>query len=145
MFANPVKEIETLYDSMKSYIDILSRPGENLLEGFNSGLYDISMNILSSSKGKIIFEANGREINLDLDGQMITSGDLEINYQTEDAKMNVRLLVDKKSIEVYLNDGEIYIPLKIDGRIESESISLTSDSPVNIQELKIRTLRSIWN
>ncbi len=145
MFANPVNEIETLYDSMKSYIDILYRPGENLLEGFNSGLYDISMNILSSSKGKIIFEANGREINLDLDGQKIISGDLEINYQTKDAEMNVRLLVDKKSIEVYLNDGEIYIPLKIDGKIESESISLTSDSPVNIQELKIRTLRSIWN
>ena len=59
--------------------------------------------------------------------------------------MNVRLLVDKKSIEVYLNDGEIYIPLKIDGKIDSESISLTSDTPVNIQELKIRTLRSIWN
>ncbi len=145
MFANPVNEIEKLYDSMKSYTDIYSQPGENLLVGFNSGLYDISMDVLSSSQGNIIFEANGREINFDLDLQTIASEDLEINYQIKDAEMNIRLLVDIKSIELYLNDGEIYIPLRIDGKIELESISLTSDTPVNIQELKIRTLRSIWN
>ena len=70
---------------------------------------------------------------------------MEIDYQSRDAEMNIRLLVDKKSIEVYLNDGEIYIPLKIDGKIESESVSLTSDTPLRIQELKVRILRSIWN
>ena len=145
MFANPVNEIEKLYDSIKSYKNIHSQPGEDLLEGFNNGAYDISMNVSSSSKGNIIFEANGRKINFDLDRQMITSGDLEITYQSKDAEMNVRLLVDKKSIEVYLNDGEIYIPLKIDGKIESESVSLTSDTPLRIQELKVRILRSIWN
>ena len=130
MFANPVNEIEKLYDSIKSYVDIHFQPGEDLLEGFNNGAYDMSMNVSSSSKGTIIFEANGRKINFDLDRQMITSGDLEITYQSKDAEMNVRLLVDKKSIEVYLNDGEIYIPLKIDGKIDSESISLTSDTEI---------------
>ena len=145
MFANPVNEIEKLYDSIKSYKNIHSQPGEDLLEGFNKGAYDISMSVASYSKGNILFEANGREINFNLDRRMITSGDLEIYYQSKDAEMNFRLLVDKKSIEVYLNDGEIYIPLKIDGKIESESISLTSDTLVHVQELKIRILRSIWN
>ena len=145
MFANPVNEIEKLYDSIKSYVDIHSQPGEDLLEGFNNGAYDISMSVSSCSKGNIVFEANGREINFNLYRQIITSGDLEIDYQSRDAEMNIRLLVDKKSIEVYLNDGEIYIPLKIDGKIESESVSLTSDTPLRIQELKVRILRSIWN
>jgi sucrose-6-phosphate hydrolase SacC (GH32 family) len=145
MFANPVNELEKLYDSMKSYTDIRSQPGEDLLECFNSGSYDISMDVSSSSQGNIIFEANGREINFDLDRQTITSGDLEIDYQSKNFEMNVRLLVDIKTIEVYLNDGEINMPLRIDGKIDSESISLTSDMPVNIQELKVRTLRSVWN
>ena len=130
---------------MKSYTDIRSQPGEDLLECFNSGSCDISMDVSSSSQGNIIFEANGREINFDLDRQTITSGDLEIDYQSKNFEMNVRLLVDIKTIEVYLNDGEINMPLRIDGKIDSESISLTSDLSVNIQELKVRTLRSVWN
>ena len=109
MFANPVNEIEKLYDSIKSYKNIHSQPGEDLLEGFNNGAYDISMNVSSSSKGNIIFEANGRKINFDLDRQMITSEDLEIDYQSKDTEMNARLLVDKKSIEVYLNLSLIHI------------------------------------
>ncbi len=145
IFANPVNEIEKLYDSVKSYSDIEILPDEDLLEGFNSGSYDIEINMSSSSQGKILFKANGREIKIDLDRQKIMSGDLEIDYQNRNAEINVRLLVDIKSIEVFLDNGKIYMPLRIDGKIESESISLTSDSPLNINELKIRTLRSIWN
>lgn len=143
MFANPVNEIEKLYDSVNSHTDIEILPGEDLLKGFNSGSYDITMDV-SGSQGNILFKANGREINFDLDRQKVISGDLEIEYQIAESAMNIRLLVDIKSIEVYLNNGEIYAPLRIDGEIESESISLTSDTPVNIQELKIRTLRSVW-
>lgn len=146
MYANPVKEIEQLYNKVIERKDIQTSPGENLLEDYPGGSYDVEIIMPSRTKAKIQFEANGKEIIFDLYEQKIFSDDIEVDIpQNDNSECNVRFLVDVKSIEVFFNDGELYIPLRIEGNVDIQSISVTTDEVINIHSLKVRTLNSIWN
>jgi sucrose-6-phosphate hydrolase SacC (GH32 family) len=146
MYANPVREIEQLYDKVNERMDIQISPGDNLLEDYPGGSYDVEIDMPSRIKAKIQFEASGKEIIFDLYEQKIFSDDIEINFpQNDSSELNLRLLVDIKSIEIFVNNGEYYIPLRIEGNADTQSISLTTDEVINIQSLKVRTLNSIWN
>jgi fructan beta-fructosidase len=146
MYANPVKEIEQLYSKVIERNNIQTSPGDNLLEDYPGGSYDVEIIMPSRIKAKIQFEANGKEIIFDIYEQKIISDDIEIVIPHKgNSEWNVRLLVDVKSIELFFNDGEIYVPLRIEGNVDTQSISVTTDEVIIIHSLKVRTLNSIWS
>jgi sucrose-6-phosphate hydrolase SacC (GH32 family) len=57
----------------------------------------------------------------------------------------MRILVDRVSIEIFANDGRIYMPVRAIPEKDERTLEVfTKGGIVKIRSLKLRELKSIW-
>jgi fructan beta-fructosidase len=62
-----------------------------------------------------------------------------------DGKIRLRILVDRTSIEIFGNDGGIYMPIGVIPPGENRSLEVFSKGGgVKVNSLKVYELRSVW-
>ena len=145
MYAYPVREIENLYSSEESWSDLLIEPGQNILSEVSGELFDILAEIEIGNSGEFGFVINGTEIKYDNENHLLTCNEEAAPLSAEDDAIGLRLLVDRSTIEIFANDGRIYMPIRT-YREEGESgLELyVKDNDVFVRTMKVRHLKSIW-
>jgi fructan beta-fructosidase len=160
MCPTPIREIEKLYASEKVFKDKKVEPGSNLLSGFEGDLFDIEAEIEIFEAERIGFRIRGIEVVWDSDAETVTSG--WVTYDTkemavttgeksarlaaDDGRIRLRILVDRASIEVFANDGEVYMPMDAlpeDGQAKTLEL-FTEGGTARVRSLAVRELESIW-
>jgi fructan beta-fructosidase len=145
MFANPVREIEKLYKNKHSFNNEKLVPGNNPLSQINGELFDITAEIAIGNAAQIAFEIRGVPV-------MYNVKDKSISVKTETApcipkngKIKLRLLVDRTSIEIFINDGEYYMPMGSIPDDGDKSLKLfTEGGTAQIVKLDVNELNSAW-
>jgi fructan beta-fructosidase len=62
-----------------------------------------------------------------------------------DGKIGLRILVDRPSIEIYANNGRIYMPMQAVRDLDNKSLKIyTKGGSAEIEELTIYEIESIW-
>ncbi|MEN6424324.1 MAG: GH32 C-terminal domain-containing protein, partial [Phycisphaerales bacterium] len=62
-----------------------------------------------------------------------------------DGVIRLELLVDRTSIEVFANDGQVYMPMAVTGPQDSQSLRiLATGGPGKVESLESHRLRSAW-
>ncbi len=144
LFKWPVKEIESLY-----------LPDRNQsIEEIRGELFDISMEFIPGShfliKGDVhqmILTVRGFPITYQSEGATgaIMAWDRRVSVVPKEGKVRLRILVDRTSIEIFINDGETVMSGPFLPPDVSTGISFfTSRDDTKIPELQIRTLKSAW-
>jgi hypothetical protein len=125
----PVKEIELLRARTHAWSDVPLRPGENPLAALKHDLYDMEAEIVRGGAHEVGFHIFGTEVKL----------------PASDGRIKLRMLVDRTSIEWFLNDGQeshafCYLPAAGSKPLELYA----KGGEARIVSLMVYELRSAW-
>lgn len=145
MFANPVKEIEKLYKKEHSFNNVELVPGKNPISNINGDLFDITAEFVVGTATQIGFEIRGVPVVCNVKTKTISVKNKIAPCIEKDDNIKLRLLVDRTSIEIFINDGEYYIPM---GSIpDDNNLSLkvfAEGGKAQIIKLNVNELNSAW-
>lgn len=141
LFTYPVKEIEKLHSKKHVFENVMIN--EVILEDLDSELLDINTEIELLSADSITIDIYGVTITYDTKDQKLICLDKAAPMKAMDGKIQLRILVDRSSIEIYGNNGRVFMPMGVIS--ENDNLKLYSTgSSTRIISLKISELKSIW-
>jgi len=156
MFAYPVEEIENIHGKKHQWKHKDLKPGQNLLEDVKGNLFDINAEIVLDDAEEVGFEINGFRVSYNVEdkqliagkgeeGDEFSSGETTAELAPVDGKIDLRILVDRPSIEIYANNGRIYMPMQAVRDLDNKSLKIYSKGGnAHIEELTIYEIESIW-
>jgi sucrose-6-phosphate hydrolase SacC (GH32 family) len=145
MFPYPVKEIVNLYTKKYSWSDVQLLEGENILSAVSGELFDINAEFIIGEGKEFGFVIHGKQIRYNRDNLQLTCGNLIAKLSPVDGKIRMRILVDRVSIEIFANNGRIYMPVSAIPTQDEKGINVyTSGGNTTASSIKINELRSIW-
>jgi levanase/fructan beta-fructosidase len=139
IFRQPIKEIASLHDRHDSWTNRTLRANETLRLEPSGQLFHIKARLEIPEGAKLTFNLRG--VPVILTAKTIESGASPATAR--DRVKTVEVLVDRASIEAFINDGEIsstrfVLPSETGLSVRAEGGSVT------IQLLDIYPLKSIW-
>jgi sucrose-6-phosphate hydrolase SacC (GH32 family) len=153
LFAQPVQEIERLHGRQRAWVNRRLSPGENPLSGIEGDLFDIRAEFevgaqaLSSAEPSTEFGivTRGTAITYDVRQQLLTCKGAKGTLKPVGGKIRLQILVDRTFIEVFGNDGRVYIPVGALLPEDNRTLELfTRGGDVWLNSVEVNELASIW-
>jgi len=132
------------------------KPGKNPLEDVKGNLFDIEAEIDVRGAEEVGFEINGFPVSYNVkdksltadkgeEGDEFSSGETMAKLSPVDGKINLRILVDRPSIEIYANKGRVYMPMQAVRDLSNKSLKIyAKGGNAHIEELTVYEIKSIW-
>jgi sucrose-6-phosphate hydrolase SacC (GH32 family) len=144
----PVGEISGIYGDSFSMVNLTLKPGENPLSKLEGELFDIQLavDIANSDCSEIVLNLKGNTVKYDIPRKMIYSCGSSAPLEARDGRIELRILVDRLSIETFGNRGEVSITNIAYQAQTSPHLAIESiGGKALIPMLKVHKLNSIWN
>ena len=143
----PVREIEKLHADAFLLNNRILKPGENPLAAIKGDTFDISVEVdlSKSSCDEFVFNVRGNRVAYNVVEQQLDSCGSRAELKPRSGKLQLRILVDRMSVECFGNQGEVSITNVARAQDSDPPLSLrTLGGDVFIQSLAVHELRSIW-
>jgi fructan beta-fructosidase len=145
LYAEPVKEIEVLRTDSLSRRNLTIPPGETIIEEVRDTLLDIEVCFQAGETGSFGLVLRGIPVLYDAKKKELTCHDKTAPMMPMDGKIALRLLVDRLSIEIFGNGGQIYMPMGMVMEEDPVPMAITATgAPAQVESLDVHTLRSAW-
>ena len=146
MFAEPVKEIELLHDKRHAWKgESLSEGSKNLLDGITGDLFHIRAEIEVGDAGKVGFRIRGGEVVYLPKAQQLVGLGGKAKVAPVKGRIRLEILVDRLSVEIFANDGRMYMPMRFLPPDDDRSLAtVCTGGSAKIVSLEVHTLRSAW-
>ena len=146
LFSMPAMEIVTVrckYHEWKE-INLSSIPFK--LEGQSGGLYDLSIEIIPDGDACTVIKIGGSvEISYDSGKNVFSCRGMDVKLPNQNTTFTVRLVIDRTSLEIFVNGGEAHMPLtEIWKDLEPEIEISTRSGKAQIFSIELFELESIW-
>ena len=116
-----------------------------ILSNIKGELFDIKAEFVCEGSEEFGFVINGIPIVYNVQKNLLTGGENKAPLKPESGKIRMRILVDRVSIELYANDGRIYMPIRAYPDKGKKGLKLFSKHKnILISKLKIYKIKSIW-
>ncbi len=146
LFTNPVREIELIYGKKHTWTDEQLQPGQNLLSNLTGEFFDIDAEFVVADAAEFGFVIRGVPVVYNVVESQLSSDYLEAFLEPQDGKIQLRLLVDRLSIEVFANNGRVYMPIRALHMEDEQGLEIfTEGGSTNISSLTVHEPNSIWN
>lgn len=135
----PIKELEMLHGKPTTFGERVLTDGETMPLAAKGDLYRLKAEVDISAGATLVFLLRGESVALS--AKDLTSGDA--HGKVRDRVRTVEILLDRASIETYVNEGELSstryaLP-------KGEGLSLKADGgQVTIRSLTLTPLKSVW-
>lgn len=142
--ALPVHELDALRGAAHQWKDLTVNPGENPLARLTGGLWDVVAEIEPGPAKEVGFRAGGRVVCYR--DKALHNGDASVPAQLHNGRLTLRMLVDRASIEVFANTGEVVLPacsLPEDGKPALELYA--NGGAARVVALDVYPLSTIWS
>jgi len=142
---NPVKELASLRGRAHAIKPQTLQPGENPLAGLNGELFDAVAEISVGDAKEIGFNLRGVAVRYDVEKQELSCLDRKAALKPLDGKIRLRLLVDRTSVDIFGNDGALYMPMgMIIPAVKTDLELYAKGGSARIDSLKVYDLKSAW-
>ncbi len=147
LFAWPIKEIESLYADTRRFDEITLAPEGTVLPGVGGDLFDISAAFVAGADTEELgLKIRGVPVAFNVKANLLSCGDRSAPLKPEGGKVSLRLLVDRVSLEIFANDGRVYMPMAIIPKDGDRSIALfAKGGGVKLTALTVHTLKPAWD
>ncbi|WP_158275330.1 glycoside hydrolase family 32 protein [Pedobacter sp. HMWF019] len=133
LMASPIKEIENLHASSRTWASLSWEKANQQLEAIKPGPLHITFRADFSRAQFLKLFYQGREI---------------VNLMAKDfpkLENDIDILIDKTVMEVFINDGVHYIVRKLDQTANMTALRFQADdASMMIKNLKVHQMKSIW-
>ena len=145
MFAEPVGEIEKLHRKKHSLKNKTLEPNRNLLSGIRGELFHICAQFSSFEADEFGLVVRGVPVVYSPANNRISCKDKNAELKPENGKIRLEILVDKTSIEIFANDGRVYMPIGTILPADNTILELfTKKGNTQLDSLDVYELRSAW-
>jgi len=145
MFAEPIREIENIHGSKHTWKKMAVQDGEKQLSKPSGELFHIKSRFLPGDAKEFGFVIRGTRITYNVEKSQLTCRDRKAVLKPVDGKIDLELLVDRNSIEIFANSGRVYMPIGGILPEDDKSVKLFSEGgTTNLEKLDVWELNSIW-
>ncbi len=144
---NPIREIESLRGDGFSIRDAVLRPGENRLEKRAGDLWEVHLSLTPEKARSIELAFLGQTVRYDVATKTLhgpSGGTMKLRGGPG-GRIDLCLLIDRTSIEIFADSGENVLSSCFIPDQEKQDLSLSAEGgPARIERLEVWPLRSIW-
>jgi fructan beta-fructosidase len=145
MFAYPIKEIKSIHGTEHAWTDVQLKPGQNILTGVGGELFDIDAKFDVGDADEFGFLINGYSVKYNVEKNELSCGRPKAELKPIDGKVRLRILVDRVSIEVFANEGRVYMPIRAIPQPDERGLEVfTKGGKTKLENLEIYELKSVW-
>ncbi len=144
VFVQPVDEISSLRKCSTHLSDLNLEDKTQSLTEVVGTLLDIDLEIKLESAQEVGIEIGTTELVYNVADNMLRFKDQEAPLESVDNKIQLRLLVDRTSVEIFANRGRIYMPVHHIPEDGDYSLSLFSRGGKCLFDAEVHELNSIW-
>ena len=143
----PVREIEKLRESV-SFLrkkNTTLHPGEKLLSTISAELFEMQSEIQLANASELVFNLRGNPLIYNVKDKMLSCKGKKVKLTPIDGVIKLHILVDRTSIEVFGNYGQVTMHLcfPLDPNNTSQHVSAAGGN-AKIKSHKLYRLKSIW-
>jgi fructan beta-fructosidase len=143
MFAEPVKELETLRGNKKAWSGELLRPGKQTVG--SGDRFDIRGEFRFADAESFGFNLRGVPVTYDVKKQQITCRGVTVPLKPIDGAIQLRLLLDRGSVELFGNDGAVAISVGFITDEANHDLEIFSrEGGTLMRSLEVFELKSAW-
>jgi fructan beta-fructosidase len=147
MFRYPIREIERIHGKEFSITDCVLKPGENPLSGLEGELFDIDLKIdvARSTCSEVILKLHGNTVKYDLKSKKLHSQGSEAQLDPGSGMVEIRVFVDRLSIETFGNRGEVSITNIANQKPERPQLVLNAlGGDAVVKSLAVHEVKPTW-
>ena len=145
LFAEPVAELKSLRTRTRSTRNVSIQPGTRMECGRSDDGQDIELTIKPEAQSRLVLSIRGLTLGYDAKAGTLTCGKLVAPARLSDGTITLRILVDRRSAEVFVNGGAsvLSVPLGSDSKADPFTISVEG-APARSVEVRAHTMGSSW-
>jgi len=145
LFVVPVKELESLRTSTRTIKPQPLTAGPNPLAAMRGELIELRADITVGRAMRIVFTLRGVPVTYDVQANELSCSGEKAVLKAEGGKIRLRILVDRTSIDIFGNDGRLYMPMAVDIDANDTSLWLSAvGRGAFVNALDVAQLESIW-
>jgi len=145
VFAEPIREIETPHDRRFAWRNWVIGPGREPLTGPAGRLFHVRVRFCVGQAKRFGLTVCGTDVAYDAADHVLRCRDRSAPLTPVDGRIDLELLVDRNSIEIFANAGRVYMPIGGILKDTDPAIELFGDGAATpVETLDVWTLHSIW-
>ncbi len=145
LFVVPIKELETLRCGERIWKDLLVKPGENPLASVRGELLDLETEFQPVGADQVIFTLRSVPVVYDVRKREVSCQGKTAPLKPRGGRVVLRLLIDRGSVEVFGNEGQIALSAGVLVPPDNQSLALSAKGgSVKVNRLGVSTLKSAW-
>jgi fructan beta-fructosidase len=145
LFAVPAREIALLHEGGTQKTDVVLRPGENPLGDFRAELLHLRAEFEMGESRALGLVVRGTPITYDVAAQQVSCRDRTVGMKPENGRIRLEVLVDRTTIEIFGNDGRVYMPMGIISPPDNGSVEVFArEGAAVLRAFEAWPLKSIW-
>jgi fructan beta-fructosidase len=146
LLAVPVREIEALHTKRHAWKHLTLKEGENPLADLRGELFDIRAEFEVGEVAQFGFYVRGIPVTYSAMHRTLSCPPCSAPLEPQDGKIKLQLLVDRTSIEIYGNDGHLYMPVGVIPSDQLKSLDVfTRGGQTKVTSLEVYELKSAWD
>ncbi len=126
MFAQPVREIENLHAKSHLWKDVMLKPGVNLLSDIRGESFDVRVEFEIAKAASFGYKIGGVEVLYDFKKQCLSCLDKSVTLKPVAGKIRMQILVDRSILEIFGNDGRVYMPMRVTSDTRNQPLEVFS-------------------
>lgn len=146
---NPIEEFDALRTTAHNYTDLtLGAETANPLAELALDVADMELTLTPGADSVITFGLQDRHLVYDAAAATLSLGKHRKNVADVpliDGKLNLRIIIDRGSVEIYANGGRTYFATSARTAKKPGRLSVTATGAATAANITVHEMRSIWN
>ncbi len=143
LYRQPAREIANLYVKEQRWKNLSLKPTQNPVAGQQGNLWDVEAEFELENGGEFGFVVCGVSVRYNVAAQTLTCLDSSAPLKPENGRIQLRVLADRSSIEVFANGGCVSLTNTFAPLPDAQPLSVfVTGGTVKIITLRVRPLRS---
>jgi fructan beta-fructosidase len=144
LFAQPITEIASLYTKTHHFADVPLPADKNPLAAIHEDLLDIEADFELQGASQVGLHVRGIPVTYHAGAKTLSCLGCSAPLDLHGGKLKLRLIVDRTSIEIFANDGEVYMPVGIIPSDELHGVDVFARGGQARASVAVRELKPIW-
>jgi fructan beta-fructosidase len=145
MYANPMREIAQLRTSTNSWPAQALASWGNVLSGTTGEAYELDAQFEPGTASGLTFMLAGTPVTYNCLRQQLSCEGMTNALSPVNGAITLQFLVDRGTLEIYANNGLVYMPMSVTPKAGAQSISLVaSGTGAQLLSLNLYDLGSAW-